>query len=123
MLRTTYWSPDTCGCVLEYEWDDTQDENTRIHSFKKAVQLCEHHKALLGDKAYDQVMSENTCKNQVLGMVKEAYPSLELADCTWSFDVARNLGVGFLGKLKAGEKSSLQTLCDGKFGTGKVEII
>lgn len=123
MLRTTRWNPDTCGCVLEYEWDDAQDENERVHNFKNAVQLCEHHKALIADKAYDEVLSENTRKNIVFGEVQKIKPDITSDDYTWSFDESRKLRVGFLGKLKGGEKGSLQTLCDGKFGTGKVEVI
>ncbi|GAJ01272.1 unnamed protein product, partial [marine sediment metagenome] len=124
MIRVTRWSPDTCGCILEYEWDDAQDENTRTHSFKKAVKLCEHHKALAASGAYNQVMSENTRKNQVWGFIedmkskageKDSIVAVAIEDYTWSFDATRKLKVGFLGKLKAGEKSSLQTLCDSKF--------
>ncbi|MBA7608869.1 hypothetical protein ES703_16053 [subsurface metagenome] len=123
MLQVTRWSPDTCGCILEYEWDDTLDENARTHSFKKAVKLCEHHKALIADKAYDEVLSENTRKNQAFGLAKEVKPELEMEDYTWSFDANRKLKVGFLGKLKAGEKSGLQTLCDNEFGVNKIEVI
>lgn len=32
-LRTTRWKPDTCGCVIVYEWDDALDENARTHVF------------------------------------------------------------------------------------------
>ena len=132
MLQVTRWSPDTCGCILEYEWDDTLDENARTHSFKKAVKLCEHHKALGANKAYEQVMSENTRKNQVWGFIedmkskageKDSIPTVAIGDYTWSFDKDRKLKVGFLGKLKAGEKSSLQSLCDNEFGVNKIEVI
>ncbi|MBA7697332.1 hypothetical protein ES703_105997 [subsurface metagenome] len=123
MLQVTRWSPDTCGCILEYEWDDTLEASARTHSFKKAVKLCEHHKALLGAKAFDQVMSENTRKNTVLGEIQKIKPDITLEDYTWSFDANRKLKVGFLGKLKAGEKSSLQSLCDNEFGVNKIEVI
>ena len=123
MLRVTRWSPDTCSCVLEYEWDDALNENERTHKFKKAVNLCEHHKTLLGTEAYGTVLSENTRKNIVFDEAQKLYPAIALEDYMWSFDANRKLKVGFLGKLKAGERSSLQTLCDGKFGAGKVEVI
>lgn len=123
MLQVTRWSPDTCGCILEYDWDDTLDENARTHSFKKAVKLCEHHKALLGAKAFDQVMSENTRKNIAFGEARKIRSDIAPEDYTWSFDANRKLKVGFLGKLKAGEKSRLQSLCDNEFGVNKIEVI
>lgn len=123
MLKVTRWSPDTCGCVLEYEWDDAQDENTRTHKFKKAVQLCEHHKALIHGRAHDQVLSENTSKNKVWGKAREIKPDLELGDFTWSFDKDRKLKVGFLGNLTVTQKKQLKDFADAEFGSDKVEVI
>lgn len=123
MLRVTRWSPDTCGCILEYEWDDTKSEDERTHSFKKAVQLCEHHQALSGSQAYDGVCSENTRKNQAFGLAKEVKPDLEPEDYTWSFDDKRKLKAGFLGKLTATERAAVQAKLDEKFGIDKAEVI
>lgn len=123
MLRVTRWSPDTCGCIVEYEWDDTKPASERTHSFKNAIKLCEYHKALSGTKAYDEVSSENTRKNQAFGLVKQIKPELELEDYTWSFDAKRKLKVGFLGKLNAIEKAAAQAKLDEKFGAGKAEVV
>lgn len=123
MKRTTQWSPDTCGCILEYEWDDAQNENTRTHTFKKIVKLCERHKMLSGTKAYDQLMSENTRKNRVLGEAQKVYSSITPEDYTWSFDANNKLKVSFSGKLKAKDKSRLQIFCDDEFGGDKTEVI
>jgi len=123
-MKVTRWSPDTCDCIFEYEWDDTQA--TITHSFKKAIHLCNHHKALVADKAYDVVLSENTRKNIVFGEAQRVKPDITIDDFTWSFEGAgknRKLKVGFFGKLMAGEKSNLQAQCNSKFGAGKVEII
>lgn len=122
-IKVTRWSPDTCSCVLEYEWDDAQDESTRTHKFGKAVHLCEHHRALTMAEACDQVLSENTRKNIIFGWAKELKPDLELDDYTWSFEKDRKLKVGFLGKLNANNKSKLRALCNTKFGQGKIEVI
>ena len=123
MIRVTRWSPDTCNCVFEYEWDDAQKEDVRIHTFKDAIQLCEHHKILPGIEAYDGVMAENTTKNITLGIALKAKPDLTIDEYTWSFDANRKLKVGFLGKLSTGERSTLQSMCDSKFGAGKVEVV
>lgn len=123
MLKTTRWSPDTCDCVLEYEWDDALSENERVHNFKGATHLCEHHKALVAAEAYGQVLSENTRKNQAFGLAKEVKPELELEDYTWSFDANRKLKAGFLGKLNATEKAAVQAKFDEEFGIDKAEVI
>ena len=123
MLRITRWSPDTCGCVLEYQWDDALDETTRTHSFNRAVQLCEHHRALAATKAYDAVQSENTRKNGAFAEAQKIRPGLTADDFTWSFGTDRSLKVGFLGKLIPAEKADLRSRLDGRFGTGKVEVI
>lgn len=123
MLRVTQWSPDTCGCVLEYSWDDTLDENTRVHKFSKAISLCRHHKTQLPNGAYDQVLSENTRKNKVFGKAQEIKPSLVVQDYIWSFDDKRKLKAGFIGKLNASEKAQLKLFCDNELGVDKVEVI
>lgn len=128
MLRTTRWSPDTCGCILEFEWDDAQDENTRVHSYKKVVKLCaEHDKLGFKDKPdYDQVMSENTRKNTVWGMVKT---QLNLSDSDlekylWWFDGTRILQVSLLGiNLTGAQRNKLQSDCNTQFGTNKVKVL
>jgi len=126
MKQVTRWSPDTCSCILEYEWDDTLEDSARTHSFKKVVQLCDHHKALVAAQAYNAVLSENTRKNQAWGLAKAVKPDLEIDSYTWSFEGTgenRRLKAGFLGKLSAAERANLQAQCNSKFGAGKVEVI
>lgn len=33
-FRTTRWEPDTCDCVVEYDWDDAVSQDTRVHLFR-----------------------------------------------------------------------------------------
>ena len=121
MLRVTRWSPDTCGCVYEYEWDDSVPQEQRTHTLKKAIKLCEHHKTRI--KPYDDVVSENTGKNIVFGEAQKIKPELTVDDYTWSFDKDRKLTAGFLGKLTAADKANLKMQLDGKVGKDKVEVI
>ncbi len=121
MIRVTRWSPDTCGCVLEYEWDDAQDENTRQVMFKRVVKRCSSHSLLSGVDVYNEVVSENTRKNIVLAEAQKVFPELIPENYNWSFDKDRKLKVGFLGV--AIDKKQLQDLTDSKFGKNKVEVI
>ena len=36
-VKTTRWSPDTCGCVLEYSWDDALPQEARVHVYADTV--------------------------------------------------------------------------------------
>lgn len=40
----TRWRPDTCGCVIEYEWDSDDAEETRVHTPVK-IDACPDHPA------------------------------------------------------------------------------
>lgn len=43
--RVTRWKPDTCGCVIEYAWDDSlADEDISLTCV--AFEACEEHVAL-----------------------------------------------------------------------------
>lgn len=124
MKRVTRWSPDTCGCVLEYEWDDSQDENTRTHSFKRIIKACPEHAALAGKPHYDQVLLENTRKNIAFDEIQKAHPQVTLDNYLWFFDKDRVLQVSLMGvDLPEAAKRGLQTALDARFGAGKVKVL
>lgn len=63
--KVTRWRPDTCDCVLSYEWDDAVSEDERTHTPVKA-ELCAHHQALgTPVKGYEAVLVENQTTNRV----------------------------------------------------------
>src|SRR5687768_1011115 len=64
--QTTRWSPDTCGCVFEYTWDDTQSEATRTHTLSNVVNKCPAHTAQTNANCYTTVLDENPRKNIAL---------------------------------------------------------
>jgi hypothetical protein len=49
VIITNRWSPDTCGCELEYKWDNEQTEDTRVHNFARIVKACDAHKTIVSD--------------------------------------------------------------------------
>lgn len=123
-LRVTRWSPDTCGCILEYEWDDSQDENIRTHNFKRSIKACPEHATLAGKPLYDQVLSENTRKNIVFDEIQKAHPQVILENYLWFFDKGRVLQVSLVGEdLPEAAKQGLQTAFDNRFGAGKVKVL
>ncbi len=123
MKRVTRWSPDTCDCVLEFEWDDAVVESTRVHVFKNTIKTCPDHPALIGNSLYDQVLFENTCKNITFVEIQKVLPAVEVENYIWAFDGNRVLQVSLVGiVLLAAEKQGIQTALDNKFGAGKAKV-
>lgn len=75
MKHITTWHPDTCACVIQYEWDDTEPEATRVHTAVGST-TCNVHKQHRNrhDKAMAAVYSENSRKNMTLHKILETFP-------------------------------------------------
>lgn len=84
MLKTTQWSPDTCGCIFEYEWDTDVPESTRTHTLKRLVTACAAH-AGTERQRYDAVVTENTAKNRGVSRVAEVL-AVEPDSVSWAID-------------------------------------
>lgn len=126
MIKTTRWSPDTCGCTIDYIWDTESSDATRVHAFKQVVELCPVHAAHGKSVAvYNAILDENGKKNkvynramEVLGRNNQMFNPSEL---TWSFDSNRNLKV-VAPVLSAAQKTALRSWCTTNLGAGKVTI-
>lgn len=79
MMQTNRWGPDTCDCIIDYEWDDTLSDADRVHTVKQIVKRCEFHQALDDVTHYDTVLEENTRKNRAFGAIKEANSDADIA--------------------------------------------
>jgi hypothetical protein len=114
MKRITTWSPDTCECVLEYEWDDAVPENERTHAIVNVVKKCEFHQHHSDkDAHFDDVLNENRHKNQVLAEILKNLPEDEKnisvkngrnvttfkVNPKWKFDENRVLQVELTSKI------------------------
>lgn len=42
-IKVTTWHPDTCECVLQYEWDTEHSEDQRVHKALPSIKRCELH--------------------------------------------------------------------------------
>ena len=73
-LNKTKWSPDTCKCVIVYEWDSDVEADKRIHTFVPEDSVeCEIHATTLD--VFEVVMSENQGKNRAIARVLELLPN------------------------------------------------
>jgi hypothetical protein len=119
MIRVTRWSPDTCGCVVEYEWDDEANPETRTHAFKAGTR-CSLHAAAPGDHLA-VVQEENTRKNLAILIAQSVRTGLRAEDVVWSFDGTRRFVMTVPGATNQ-QKNQMRSAADLQFGPGKVVI-
>jgi hypothetical protein len=62
MIRTTRWRPDTCECILTYDW-----EGDKIIGNHVAERKCELHRSLHGKEHFDAVCAHNRANNTADG--------------------------------------------------------
>lgn len=123
-IKVTRWTPDTCGCTLEYEWDDEDPNDTRVHTFSALKRKCGSHVGISDEaQVYDHVLKENQTKNNVYRHLLENVPRLKIThpdgaeeldpsvEFDWSFegkDHDRQLVVNLKGaKLTIDEQDAL----------------
>jgi hypothetical protein len=137
-IKTTRFSPDTCGCVLEYEWDDTLSEASRVHTFK-SITKCPAHSAQADQTAYNTVFDENPRKNIALQTALDNGPNtlydmngtqrvLKPAvgyNYSWSGTAPdRVLSISFTGvSLTTTQKNTIRNAINTRLGNGKVTLL
>lgn len=63
MKHITRWSPDTCKCVLEYEWDDL--DRPTVHTFSKLINACDLHGKIDLKDIFARIKKDNQTKNVI----------------------------------------------------------
>jgi hypothetical protein len=106
----TRWSPDTCGCVLDYD-----DKIQHVAS----VQACPKHAHLAGQDHLDGVLAHNRAKNAVLNhLVAGGHDATMLAV---GYDPEAPADADPVIVRSAGAKVDQAALV-AKFGAGKVKV-
>ena len=132
MINTTTWSPDTCGCVFEYQWDTDVPPAQRTHNFSRVLKTCSVHVSGLPQEKYDAVLEENQRKNKAFGLIATQDVDFAIVDekgnkapntekLTYSFDAQRNLIITAAG-IKLASKESLTQALNSQFANKKVTI-
>lgn len=96
MKHITRWKPDTCNCVLEYEWDDQEPSDTRVHT-PITVEACEVHSSITDvASGFDAVLQENKYKNEAVAVLMEKLPAKSVEIVTdKDGSVRKELKVGY----------------------------
>ena len=122
------WRPDTCGCVLEFFFDDEEDSTLVVHSWESTLKTCPVHTAITdGVSLYAAVLEENQRKNVAIGMIGTlvTVDREEIMNASsYSFDgsTPRVLTISFKHKIPAAEINGIQNAADLQFGSGLVVI-
>lgn len=122
MIRKTLWKPDTCGCEMEFNWDDAVDTSFRTHTLSRVIAKCSFHSKLTAAKAWAAVNRENVLKNTVYRKILETVPTArdtlvqddgaevwslkDSKEYRWAFDATRTLKVTLAG-FTAAEKAQV----------------
>jgi len=123
MQKITRWSPDTCDCIIEYEWDSAVGPEDRTHSLSRIVKKCPAHSALSDASTYNEVMSENMRKNKMFASLQKDIPAITPDNYGWHFDTARRLVVSLKGiTVSRAQRNGLQEACSTQFGSNKVIV-
>jgi len=137
MIRTTQWSPDTCGCTVDYTWDDTVAQDQRVHTFAAVQVKCAAHAAVADNNLYAVITDENPRKNRAEGRLLQAFPAklgmtdpatgdLVLRPGAYSYQflatTPRTLELS-LPLLNSTERAAVQTWCDNNLGSGRVVVV
>lgn len=64
-LKTNIWKPDTCNCIVEYEFDDSLSIDQVTHTIKNSISKCSIHtdEPTLQDH-WNALRNENPKKNR-----------------------------------------------------------
>lgn len=140
-IQTTRWSPDTCGCVIEFQWDDTVAPELRTHTHKSTIKACSAHTAQKDiNTHFPTVLEENQRKNKcIYEMGKAAGVNMDLTqDSTeaevkafhsfvekfnYSFDADRVLQVSHPTFNTTLAKTNLETTLKTNLSSTKIRVI
>lgn len=148
MRKVTTWHPDTCECILHYEWDTNDPQETRVHTPVEHVvtsegtiiphKKCEAHKHhkdhhSLTHACWEETQRKNTALDKILrshehlqkkeidGNGNESVTFHPHLTPDWHFDENRNLRIKTKG-LQQPDKDTLADHFNKKHGKDKVQI-
>jgi hypothetical protein len=77
----TYWSPDSCGCVLKLDFPEGMPWENATEEQITAMNVCEHHQAMEPLAHFQQVyLGENKPRNDLVLHIQNTFPGGVSAD-------------------------------------------
>lgn len=76
-IKVIQWSPDTCECVLEYEYDTEDTKTNKTFTGRNVISACPRHSGAASPNAtFGQVLADNNVKNNTLRAIMDNFPAL-----------------------------------------------
>lgn len=139
-IQRTQWSPSNCSCIIEYEWDDTTPEDSRIHTPVQSIKCSVHSNLTTNQQVYDATLGESrkmswgllTLLDNAPSTIYDVYPNGNKAlksgiTAQWTFSGTppnRVASISIIGaSFTTTQKNKIQTALDTKFGTGQVTLL
>lgn len=134
-IKTTKWSPDTCSCIIEYEWNTDDPESTRQHTIARYLQRCALHSTAtsLAD-LWSKVIEHNTRKNLMYKAVLDNITAATETDAegnvvlragytfSWSYS-GDMLTITLGGSFTNAQKNTIRTWLTNNGYSGKVTVV
>lgn len=119
-MTVTRWSPDTCPCVIEYEWNPALPSDQRVHTWFATIVACPAHPEI--EAAHlAAVLEENQRKNISQGIARDVTSRDDVVPITWTYTALRRLDLQF-PDLNDADRILVQDACNLRFGLDKVLI-
>ena len=142
VIKITRWSPDTCGCVIDYAWDDAVPENQRTVSFNNIVTKCPAHTILTtNNDVWTAINDENPRKNVARQLLLDNAPNtiydiIDVSNGTRDFKSGISLNWIWSGTapnrvlnltvtgatLTNAQKNTIRNILNTRFGAGKIVL-
>lgn len=58
VIHINSWKPDTCGCIIHYQWDDSVPQQDIVTELFAIERVCEAHLALASVKSQPELLSK-----------------------------------------------------------------
>lgn len=141
-IKTTRWTSDVCGCIIEYTWDDAAPQGQETLQVSKVIEACPAHSSpqLPTENArFNAAIEENQRKNKAHAAILEVSPTgmydvdqsgqRQLkSGITLSWELTgeppdRVMTLSYSGiTLTPTQKTNIQKQLDSRFGEGKVKL-
>lgn len=141
-INTNRWTLDTCSCIVDISFDDTQPPDTRAHNLSNYVRRCSFHNVQANDTdRYNSITEENPRKNNARQHIidnapvafvdtnattglKTLKPGLSIDFSVAGTPPNRIFTMIFRGvTLTQAQINNVQTKLDSRFGAGRVIFV
>lgn len=119
MKHCTRWRPDTCTCVVDYEWDDADPSPAQEHRLVRAT-ICAAHIAVASSELLAVLQAESRRRSMVLEHCRESQlpePATRF-EGQWPY---RHLRLSAPDWPDA-DRLYLMQMCDNTYGPGTVSV-